>query len=410
MELKTKYQYTYFVHPFVVKENKYQKYLLKLIKDKNCNLKIFRKEKELRLYQYFLPKIREFLFSSFRFSKSKIKQLEELPVETRAAILAKTPCTIFEYSLEKDIQGKTEKERGIFFNIRRIEIVCFNTGICFLCMKTAVESSDNFADLLNFNYKFRDVNQGFSDLTKYDNIRLQTDTFADVNGFAEFIENLTGDDIQTTKYNVDSQRLLTYSYACIDQVAWNEEKCFENINYNFTKFANFLPADNSYKYNHRKAICLSKMKFAKLGISKQGMVLFASSADISNYTILPEEFEEEYFYTYIFNLYKRIYLKKLAVDFKNKNNLNNTRKQFINFTKTIWIEEITEDEVGTIINNKLNNVYELDNLYSEVKNRYDVLYKELNIERNNKYNMLMIIMVAALLVVNLINFFILNKN
>ena len=224
MELKTKYQYTYFVHPFVVKENKYQKYLLKLIKDKNCNLKIFRKEKELRLYQYFLPKIREFLFSSFRFSKSKIKQLEELPVETRAAILAKTPCTIFEYSLEKDIQGKTEKERGIFFNIRRIEIVCFNTGICFLCMKTAVESSDNFADLLNFNYKFRDVNQGFSDLTKYDNIRLQTDTFADVNGFAEFIENLTGDDIQTTKYNVDSQRLLTYSYACIDQVAWNEEK------------------------------------------------------------------------------------------------------------------------------------------------------------------------------------------
>lgn len=410
MELKTKYQYTYFVHPFVVKENKYQKYLLKLIKDKNCNLKIFRKEKELRLYQYFLPKIREFLFSSFRFSKSKIKQLEELPVETRAAILAKTPCTIFEYSLEKDIQGKTEKERGIFFNIRRIEIVCFNTGICFLCMKTAVESSDNFADLLNFNYKFRDVNQGFSDLTKYDNIRLQTDTFADVNGFAEFIENLTGDDIQTTKYNVDSQRLLTYSYACIDQVAWNEEKCFENINYNFTKFANFLPADNSYKYNHRKAICLSKMKFAKLGISKQGMVLFASSADISNYTILPEEFEEEYFYTYIFNLYKRIYLKKLSVDFKNKNNLNNTRKQFINFTKTIWIEEITEDEVGTIINNKLNNVYELDSLYSEVKNRYDILYKELNIERNNKYNMLMIIMVAALLVVNLINFFILNKN
>ena len=333
-----------------------------------------------------------------------------MPVETRAAILAKTPCTIFEYSLEKDIQGKTEKERGIFFNIRRIEIVCFNTGICFLCMKTAVESSDNFADLLNFNYKFRDVNQGFSDLTKYDNIRLQTDTFADVNGFAEFIENLTGDDIQTTKYNVDSQRLLTYSYACIDQVAWNEEKCFENINYNFTKFANFLPADNSYKYNHRKAICLSKMKFAKLGISKQGMVLFASSADISNYTILPEEFEEEYFYTYIFNLYKRIYLKKLSVDFKNKNNLNNTRKQFINFTKTIWIEEITEDEVGTIINNKLNNVYELDSLYSEVKNRYDVLYKELNIERNNKYNMLMIIMVAVLLVVNLINFFILNKN
>lgn len=316
MELKTKYQYTYFVHPFIVKENKYQKYLLKLLKDKNCNLKVFRKERELRLYKYFLPKIREFLFSSFRFSKNKIKQFEELPIDTRSAILAKNPCTIFEYSLEKDIQGKTEKERGIFFNIRRIEIICFNTGICFLCIKAGVESSDRFSDLLNFNYKFRDISQEVNNLSGYDNIRLQTDTFSDISGFTEFVENLTGTNIESVKYNVDPERFLTYSYACIDQSAWNTEKNFENINFNFTKFANFLPADNSYDFNQDKAISLSKSKFAKLGISKQGVTLFTSSADINNYTILPEEFEWEYFYTYIFNLYKKIYLKKLSVDFR----------------------------------------------------------------------------------------------
>ena len=45
MELKTNYQYTYFIHPFIVKENRYQKYLLKLLKDKKCNIKIFKKEK-----------------------------------------------------------------------------------------------------------------------------------------------------------------------------------------------------------------------------------------------------------------------------------------------------------------------------------------------------------------------------
>ena len=33
------YQYTYFIHPFVIKENKYQKYLLSLIKDKKFKLK-----------------------------------------------------------------------------------------------------------------------------------------------------------------------------------------------------------------------------------------------------------------------------------------------------------------------------------------------------------------------------------
>lgn len=409
MELKTKYQYTYFVHPFIIKESKYQKYLLKLLKDKKCNLKMFRKEKELRLYKYFLPKIREFLFSSFSFSKNKLKQFDELPIDTRAAILAKNPCTIFEYSLEKDIQGKTEEEKGIFFNIRRIEIICFNTGICFLCLKTNVESSDRFSDVLNFNYKFRDVNQEFANLNRYDNIRLQTDTFGDVSSFTEFIENLTGPNIESIKYDIDTERFLTYSYVCIDQASWNMEKSFENIRYNFIKFANFLPADNSVNFDRDQSISFSKRKFAKLGVAKQGVTLFTSSADMSNYTILPEEFEWEYFYTYIFNLYKKIYLKKLSVDFKTQKNLKRTRKEFIEFTKTIWIEEITEDETGTMLNHKLNEVYELDYLYNEVKNKYDVLYKELNIEKNAKSTVIIAVILIGSLVFNILNFILLSQ-
>ena len=62
MELKINYQYTYFIHPFIVKEQRYQKYLLKMLKDKNSRLKIFKKERDLNLYKYFLPEIREFLF------------------------------------------------------------------------------------------------------------------------------------------------------------------------------------------------------------------------------------------------------------------------------------------------------------------------------------------------------------
>lgn len=409
MELKTKYQYTYFVHPFIIKESKYQKYLLKLLRDKKCNLKMFRKEKELRLYKYFLPKIREFLFSSFSFSKNKLKQFEELPLDTRAAILAKNPCTIFEYYLEKDIQGKTEEEKGIFFNIRRIEIICFNTGICFLCLKTNVESSDRFSDVLNFNYKFRDVNQEFSNLNGYDNIRLQTDTFGDVSSFTEFIENLTGPNIESIKYDIDTERFLTYSYVCIDQASWNMEKSFENIRYNFIKFANFLSADNSVNFDRDQSISFSKRKFAKLGVAKQGVTLFTSSADMSNYTILPEEFEWEYFYTYIFNLYKKIYLKKLSVDFKTQKNLKRTRKEFIEFTKTIWIEEITEDETGTMLNHKLNEVYELDYLYNEVKNKYDVLYKELNIEKNAKSTVIIAVILVGSLVFNVLNFILLSQ-
>ena len=36
MERKTKYQYTYFIYPYVINENKYEKYLYKLLNNKKC--------------------------------------------------------------------------------------------------------------------------------------------------------------------------------------------------------------------------------------------------------------------------------------------------------------------------------------------------------------------------------------
>ena len=78
MELKMNYQYTYFIHPFIIKESKYQKYILKLIKDKRFALKVFQKGKDFELYKYFSPKMRDFLFSSFSHSKLKLDKLNEL--------------------------------------------------------------------------------------------------------------------------------------------------------------------------------------------------------------------------------------------------------------------------------------------------------------------------------------------
>ena len=223
MELKTNYQYTYFIHPFIVKEHRYQKYLLR---NKQCKLRILKKEKDLKLYKYFLPEIRNLLFSEFEQINNN-KSLEELPKETQSTILAKYPCTFFEYDLPQDIQGKTGNEQGIFFNIRKIEIICFNTGICFLCIKTNLENTNSFDDLLNFNYKFRDINQEFK-TSQYQKIRIQTDAFADVEIFTDFIKDITGANIEAVKYDIDTERFITYSYACIDQDYWNEYRKFEN--------------------------------------------------------------------------------------------------------------------------------------------------------------------------------------
>ncbi len=409
MELKTNYQYTYFIHPFIVKEQRYSKYLLKMLKDKNCKLKIYKKEKDLNLYKYFLPEIRNFLFSSFDFTSNKLKSLETLPLDTQAAILAKYSCTMFEYNLEKVIQGKTDEEKGIFFDISKIEIICFNTGICFLCIKTNVENTNLFDDILNFNYKFRDINQEFKP-KQYDKIKIQTGAFSDVKKFTDLIKDITGANFDAVRYDIDTERFLTYSYACVEQDYWNEYRKFENIEHYFIKFSNILPADDFTNFVKDESVSISEWKYAKIGLTKQGVTLFSSATEMNNFTIFPEEFETQYFYTYILNLYKKIYLNKLSVEFSNSKNIKNTRKKFIEFTKNIWIQEITQDEAGTIINRRLNEILELDALYAYTKNKYDILYKDLNIEKNSKITVALAIILSVAIALNVVNFVqLLNK-
>lgn len=409
MELKTNYQYTYFIHPFVIKEGKYQKYILKMLKDKDFKLKTFQKEKDFKMYQYFLPKTRDFLFSSFSFGSSKLKKLEELPDETRAALLSKYPCNIFEYRINKDIQGKIEDKKGIFFTISKIEIVCFETGICFLVIKTNVEDDNSFSNVLNFNYKFRDIN-GEAALDTYDNIRIQTNSFSSAETFKGFIRKVTGSNMDALKLDIDTERFLTYSYVCIDQEAWNSTSDFEKIAHHYIRFANVLPADNSRKLEEEKITTVSSWKYAKLALSKLGVMLFSSSEDMNNYTILPDEFENQYLYTYIINLYKKIYLKRIELELKNPKQVKKARKSFIDFTKNLWITEITDDETGTMLNHRIAEILELESLYSQVKNKYDILYKDLNIEKNKTSTIIIGLILAASLIFNILNFIVLMRN
>lgn len=422
MELKTNYQYTYFILPYVIKEGRYQKYLLKLLKDKEFRLKTFQKEKDFKMYQYFLPKTKDFLFSSFSLGNSKIKKLNDLPDDTKSAILTKYPCNIFEYNLKRDIQGKIEAKlgnegeskgenqvkfedkRGIFFTIGKIEIICFETGICFLVIKTNIEDDYNFENVLNFNYKFKDINNEVAKLDGYDNIRLQTNSFSSAETFKDFVRKITGANLEAMKLDIDTERFLTYSYVCIDQEAWNSNTNFDDINHYYIKYANILPADNSRKLEGEKITTVSRWKYAKLALSKLGVMLFSSSEDMNNYTILPDEFENQYLYTYILNLYKKIYLKKIEQKLKDTKKVKIARRKFVDFTKKMWIQEITEDEVGTMLNHKIGEVLELENLYGQVKNKYDVLYKDLNIEKDKKLTITIGIILVASLIFNVLNF------
>ena len=172
MELKTRYQYTYFIYPYVIEQNKYSKYLQNLLRNKKCTLRMFEKQKDLDIYNKFLPKVRRFMFPTFDFSINKRKKFKELDVGLQATILQKYPCTIFEYNLGKNAQGKAGRNTGIFFKIDKIEIICFYTGECFITLKTSVEDLEQFDDVLNFNYKFKDIKSEFISMKQFDNIKI----------------------------------------------------------------------------------------------------------------------------------------------------------------------------------------------------------------------------------------------
>lgn len=404
MELKTKFQYTYFIHTFLINQNRYNKYIAKLMKDNRFNLRIFRKENDLELYSYFLPRMRSFLFKTFEFNREKINKIEALPFETQCAILSEYPSLTFEYDLKKDLQGKTVDENSIFFKIQKVGIVCFNTGICFLYFKTNIEESEKFSDILNFNYKFRDINQECNNLKNYDNIRLQANYFEDIQQIKDFITDITGPNFDAMKINLNVERFYTYSYECIDQSAWNQNTDFESINNDFLRYIKILPNDKGMHIDENDSVkIISKDKFSKIGLSKLGVNLFSSDVDINNYTILPQEYENQYFYTYILALYLKVYLKKIDYDFKTGKNVEKARKDFIDFTKKLWIQEITSEDFGSLLYQDMREVLELEESYNKIKNKYDLLYRELKIEKTERMSIIIACILVVTLVFNILN-------
>ncbi len=406
MELRTRYQYTYFIHTFLIDKGRYDKYIARLLKDERFNFRIFQKDKDLELYSYFLPRIRNFLFKSFDLNKERTEKLDELPFETKCAIIADMPCVTFEFDLKKDLQGKTVDENSIFFKIQKAGVVCFNTGICFLYLKTNIEESDKFSDVLNFNYKFRDINQEYNNLKDYDNIKLQADYFEDMQEIKSFIIDITGPNFDAMKMDLNVERFYTFGYTCIDQSAWNVNTTFESIKTDFLKYIDILPNDQGMNIEEgQNSKILSNNKFSKIGVSKLGVNLLSSDVDINNYTILPQEYENQYFYTYILALYLKVYLKKLDYDFKVGKNLEKTRKEFVDFTKKLWVQEVTSEDFGSLFYQNIRQAIEIEEQYSKIKNKYDILYRELRIVKTEKMSMFIAIVLVITLIFNILNWF-----
>jgi len=147
---------------------------------------------------------------------------------------------------------------------------------------------------------------------------------------------------------------------------------------------------------------LSDGKYIKIGITKTSCNLIASSIETNNYTKLPVTYENEYLYTYIISLYKKIFLKKMQLDFENLK--TKSLMQFIKFTNKLWKYEITNDEKGSLLYDKINNILGLDIEYMQVKSKYDLTYKALKLDKNAKVNKVILLLLIVSVIINIINF------
>ncbi len=401
MEIKTKYQYTYFIYPYVVEENKYEKHLYKLLTNKHCKIKQFNKAKEDRFFQFFLPKTREYMFWNLGYQNAKIEKLKDFDTKMQAVLLNKYPCTIFEYDILKDIQGKAGKDVGVFFNINKIEIVCFKTGICFLLIKTLLDEKSSLQELCDFNYQFRDINTNKTKAKNADNIKVQTDAFLNAKGIYSFVREITGNNKGARELNIDTERFITYSYASIDEKYFTEEKKKEKLEIEFRKFANIEPSNTNMHLVLSDTI--EMIPNTKYGFKNNGTVLLTCDNKSKNGKLLAEKYENEYLYSYIYTLHKKIYLKKINQEFRTQINFKKTREKFIHFINHTMIEEITNDSTGSELVDEWENVLNLKDAFAETKQKYDMLYKNSNIEKTAKSNKIIVIILIIIVIVNIIN-------
>ena len=98
-----------------------------------------------------------------------------------------------------------------------------------------------------------------------------------------------------------------------------------------------------------------------------------------------------------------MYLRKTNLEFKNYDKTVKLKDNFIRFTKEVWESEISADDTGIKFYKTIHKTLELEEQYEEISKKYEIVYKDLNIEKNNIYYSIIVILLIFSLMFNTIN-------
>ncbi len=401
MDLKTVYHYTYFVYPFLVNERRYKDFLWKFLNDEESWSLIIRdNETDLNTHAYFLPYVKKFLFPTIYWTSSFRQEFQEMSNKKKLDTLASLTSVKFKYNIAKSYVSDSDTARaGISFGVPDIDLICFESGICFLKIKAVLDNEGQLysSDILDFNYKFRTINPRYLKRKKTEGIFLKNQEFNGMEDFSGFIEKLLYGYEDVEKENIYFDRLFTYSYICLDQQEWNENRPLDEIINEFYKFQYVLRSDYGSTFDGGfkgfKDNTYTRWKYSIYGFSREAGVVFSSERENFNSTKLPEYFEHMYFYIFLLAFYQRIALILFSQELMTggKKKIENLKDRFTKFTHFSWFSQITNSEQGMDIWKKWQKAFDLPELFDEVQKEYSEFYEFTVAKGQEKINLLLIV-------------------
>lgn len=400
MNLKVQFQYTKFIYPFIVTNSRYKDFLGKFLeKDSGWNFQISHSDSDINTHAYFLPYVKKFLFPTLYWKHEFKQNFINLDHKRKVNSICKLPSATFEYKMEGDFNKNfVLNETGVNFDLSHISLVCFDPGICFLIIKTEIDTTkSNFSnDILDFNYKFRTINPRYLKKKKTEGIFLNSSEFEHVEDLSGFIDKLLHGFEDVEKENVYFDRLFTYSYMCLDESEWNENKDLSEIVNEFYKFQYILPGNYGSTFDsefmNSKDNTYTRWKYSIYGFSREAGVVFSSARESFNLTKLPNYYDSMYFYIFLLAFYQRVSLILFSEDLMTSGNSNieHLKNKFTKFTHFSWFSQITNSEQGMDIWKKWQKAFDLPALFDEVQKEYGEFYDFTVARGQERINLLLI--------------------
>lgn len=377
LELKTKYQYTYFIYPFVIKEKEYDKFILKTLLGKKWKEKIFNKVDDAEVDSHFMIAVKNKMFPTLKWDEKKQKAFNESSLSKKAKLLSKLSSCMFEYQFDENTKGRINEDNAIFFEISKVKLMCFKDGICFLLIKTEIDDSEytNFNKLLNLNYKFRNVTPQFCRLKDYDYIKIQSNRFDTSEDIREFTSRIFAGYEDNNMDDIYTNRMFVYSYACLDESEWNIKKDFTNVRDAFLKYKYVLSDDYASEFadNIESESTYSRWKYSMYGFSKMSGVVFSSATDHFNYTKLPFYYENVYIYIMLYAFYWRLSYTLLLNEMESIKSKNKLKQKIFKMAKLSALGQVTNAEHGMMLWQNWSKTFGLSQMYNSMMDCYKTL-------------------------------------